>query len=266
MAKFKDIFRLFGGGGRKPQEFSGIRPVSSLRQAAGGDKLFQEFLGRLEGRGVGFDPSVLSKATAPFATSARGALAEETIPQIKQAASAAGVGRSTIVPAQVARASTLTERGIEERIAGLSLANEQQKRQEINDALARLQSFNVGDAATRAGRAAFDKSDFTRVQGELDAREARENEGLKNSLALAAAAAGGFVSGPAGAMAGANLSKAITGDMGSLGMEDLLSLKSLFSSGAGGGAELVKGVSGVSKPKLIGALGKQGNAFAQFTP
>jgi len=70
---------------------------------------------RIAGRGL-ID---IGKQTAPFAAQRRAGLQEQTIPGITAAASARGLGRSTIPVSQIGQASQAAERDIESRVAEL---------------------------------------------------------------------------------------------------------------------------------------------------
>lgn len=158
------LLNIFGKQNQK-KKFTGRTPFGSLREIPETQKVLGTLDERLAGRNVGFRPEVISGATAPFAAQRRAGLAERTIPSITSSASARGLNRSSIVPGQVGQATAGAERDISSRVAELSLANEQQRRAEINDALAKLQAFTVQEAATKAGAANFDMSGFATTAG-----------------------------------------------------------------------------------------------------
>ncbi len=191
-------------------KFKGTTPFASLKDIP---EIKEQFLPtlkeRLAGRGVGFDEKELSAVTSPFAAERRAGLKEQTIPQISAQASARGLGRSTIPVNRIALASGAAERDIGSQIAQLRLANEQQKRNEINAALQSLGVFGTQEAATRAGKAGFDLGEFqTRrgldIQGEqfgsqlqssnLQSSVANALSGL--TLGLKAGGVGGFAPSP----------------------------------------------------------------------
>ena len=188
---------LMGGGAylltrkRKQKdipEYGGMRPFSSLREIPETAGFLEELQRRKRGEGVGFRPEVLSAATSPFAATQRASLKERTIPQISQQASARGLGRSTIPVGQIGQASGATERDIGERIAELQLANEQQRRAEINQALSGIGGFIGQEASTRAGRAGFDIGDFGATRGlniQADQfNQQMQQQDIQNMLAL----------------------------------------------------------------------------------
>ncbi len=188
---------LLGGGAyllsrkrKRPDipAYTGIRPFESLREISETPDFLAELARRRKGEGVGFRPEVLSAATSPFAATQRAALRERTIPTISAQASARGLGRSTIPVGQIGQASAATERDIGERIAQLQLANEQQRRQEINQALSSTGQFIGAEAAQRGTRAGFDLSDFQQTRGlnvqTEQFREQQKQQDFQNLLAL----------------------------------------------------------------------------------
>lgn len=106
-----------------------------------GAKLKTTLEERMAGVGVGYSPEVLNKYTAATAAQTRAGLKEQTIPSITAAASARGLGRSTIPVSQIGSASQAAERDIEERIAQLQTASEAQKATDIQNALTQYQGL-----------------------------------------------------------------------------------------------------------------------------
>jgi hypothetical protein len=90
---------------------------------------------RIAGRNLGYDPSVLNSATAPYATQQRQNFQNYTVPQISGQASARGLGRSTIPVSQARLGSQEVESDIANRVAQLTLANEQEKASEKTGAI-----------------------------------------------------------------------------------------------------------------------------------
>ncbi len=222
--------KLFGKS-RKTPSFAGTKPFTSLKEIEEGRLFSGELKRRVRGEGVGFDPRVISGATAPFAVARRRALKEQTIPLISAQASARGVGRSTIPVSRIGLESSRAEQDISQRIANLSLANEQQRRNEINAALSGLGGFTQAEAAQRGRRGEFEFREFTRFEKARERKEDLARAGQGRMLALAAAAVGGFIAGPAGALAGSQIASGAsamsTGDLTSF-----LSMLQGQSSGA----------------------------------
>ena len=177
----KGIGRLFGLSSQKKSK---IQPLTSLKEVPETRLALQTLKERLAGRGVGFRPEVISGATAPFAAQQRAGLKEVTIPTISAAASARGLGRSTIPVGQIARESGGVERDIASRVADLTLASEQQRRLEMNQALQDILGFGRAEAATKGARAGFE-------QGELARTVPLETAGTKRLVSLGANILGG---------------------------------------------------------------------------
>jgi hypothetical protein len=106
-----------------------------------GKDLAARLKARSEGVGVGYSPEVIKAETAATAAQTRAGLKEQTIPSITAAASARGLGRSTIPVSQIGQASQAAERDIEERIAQLQTASEAQKSVDIQNAFSQYGSL-----------------------------------------------------------------------------------------------------------------------------
>ena len=157
-----NIFSRIFGGGKKAEAVNVLSPIDTP-EGARYKKTLEE---RLAGLGVGFSPEVLSTATNPYAVQRRANLANYEVPLISAQASARGLGRSTIPVNRIALSGQEAETDIGNKIAQLQLANEQQKRSEIADALNKY-GVLTGDitAAENAKRqAAANASEAARVQ------------------------------------------------------------------------------------------------------
>lgn len=117
---------------------------------------------RESGVGVGYNPEVLNKDTAATAAQTRASLKEQTIPAINTAASARGLGRSTIPVSQIGSATQAAERDIESRIAQLQLASEAQRSVDIQNAI--TQQSSLIEQQTKAKQAEAG----TRLTGEFN--------------------------------------------------------------------------------------------------
>lgn len=223
---FKDIglgfARTFGLAQPKKvpiKKYKGFEPYSSLKEIPEGQKYATTLQERLAGRGVGFREKELSSLTSPYAAQARAGLKEQTIPQISAQASARGVGRSTIPVSRIGLESAATERSIEEKIAALRLANEAQRRQEINQALSGLGQFTSAEAAQRGQRAGFDIGEFRRVEEATRAdalqREREFQEATRRRIAVEASFLDSFLSKYTGSKS--NISGIMSGGQGSMG-------------------------------------------------
>ena len=110
---------------------------------------YQDILkNRLAGRGL-IDVDSL---TSPVANQVRAGL-ERTKANIGSAASARGLGRSTVATSQIGEASQAAERDIAERMSQLELARQQQ----IENAVGQYGSLAETEAAGQANRSIFDR-------------------------------------------------------------------------------------------------------------
>lgn len=142
---------------------------------------------RLAGRGLvaPVDPLDIDAQTAPFAAQRRASFREQEIPAIGAAASARGLGRSTIPVGQIGLASQAAERDIESRVAALQIenkkieeANIERERVQIQDALARFQDLTGREATSQERKALFERGGEFDIADTIagDARAVRNNE------------------------------------------------------------------------------------------
>lgn len=215
---------LFGFRKKRDETFRGETPVS-IEDTAQGKLLGKTLEERLAGRGVGFRPGFLEKATTPFAIQARAGLKEETIPRISAEASARGLGRSTIPVNRIALESVRTERDISEYVGQVSLMNEQQRRVEINDALTKYVQF-TGDVVAGANlKQQFKYADYLFQIGRRDEAEKLNTAALQKVASLVATVAGGVIGGPVGAgisLAGQNIGGYSSSQVAGTSLTDLL--------------------------------------------
>ena len=182
-------------GGRPPQlwELPSYEPTSSLLKS------------RAKGIGVGYRPEILSGTTSAYAKQRRGALEGYEIPAITSGASARGLGRSSVVTSQIGRAEQEAGRDIEERVAQMALADEQQRRTEIQNALSGLQNMLGQEAGAAATRGAWEKDVSQWHAGQSAKRKAADKEfrdKLITTGALGVGGAFGLLPGVAEGMAG----------------------------------------------------------------
>jgi hypothetical protein len=127
---------LFGGkSGKSKSVAPALKLPPTLKDVSEYPLYRQTLEDRMAGRGLGYDPSVLSSATAPYAKSQREGFQNYTMPTISGQASARGLGRSTIPVSQSRLGSQEVESDIANRVAQLTLANEQQKAAEKGTAI-----------------------------------------------------------------------------------------------------------------------------------
>ena len=215
MGFLQDVGRLFGVVKPKKVEsytYGGPKPYASLKEIPETQKYLTELEGRIAGRGVGFRPEVLSATTAPYAESMRRGYQKYVEPNIYAQASARGLGRSTIPIGQARLGGQEVETEIGKRVADVSLANEEQIRQEINDALARYGIYPAQEAATRAGAAEFGyKSTYEPFKDYTTRRDLSEAEYMKNLANKGVPLVTGLASAGAGALAGLPMLAPISG-------------------------------------------------------
>ena len=132
---------LFGGSSKKTQSLIDNLPKQKAYSQMDFPGFEQDYLAKIKnqmsGRDIGYDPGVLSAANSAWATTQRAGLNQNTIPMINARASAAGLGKSSIIPQQIGQVSSNVENAIGEQASQLQLANEQQKKTDINNAMTR---------------------------------------------------------------------------------------------------------------------------------
>ena len=243
---FSSIGKLFGFGKKKttPQPQQNVFGPRSIKETPEGAQFVKTLQERLAGRGVGFRPEVIAGATAPFAAQQRPELRERTIPTISAQASARGVGRSTIPVGQIGQASAGVERDIASRVAELSLADEQQRRAEINAALTGIGNVAQVDIGLRQDLSAQNLAEFNRLQ-KFEAGERAERQAGAGRLAtLATTAIGAAIGGPAGAVVGAQIGNQIfsgSGQGGATTTNDLNTILEELRSRTGGSVNIARG-------------------------
>lgn len=119
----------------KKQEAPALKQTPKLSEIAEYPLYKKTLEDRMAGIGIGYDPSVLSSATAPYAQARREQLSRYELPSINASASARGLGRSTIPVNIGAQKSQEASRDIEQRIAELTVQNEAQKASEKQNAI-----------------------------------------------------------------------------------------------------------------------------------
>lgn len=196
MGLFSKIGQLFGlKSGEKAQTYSGPKPYSSLKETPEGKLYADTLTQRLAGQGVGYEPDFLSKTISPYARSRMDTLKNYELPVISAQATARGLGRSSIPVNRSALSTQEASRDIESRVAQLSLQNEQQKRDEINNALSALGAFGQAEAGQKATSAAFDYGNWANTQAQRQAINNQQLSGLGNLFGLGASAISGGLSG-----------------------------------------------------------------------
>ncbi|HEC64917.1 MAG TPA: hypothetical protein ENI23_06480 [bacterium] len=181
-------------------------PFTTISETPEGQRIRGTLESRIAGQDVGFRPEAISAATGAFAKQRRAGLSQFEIPAITSAASARGVGRSTITSGQIGRATQTAEQDIESRVAQLGLASEQQRSFDIQKAMGGFQRFAETETAGQQRRSIFQRGgEFDVAQTELggqfgiastlegNATIERENQfAIANSIAQQGADAAAF--------------------------------------------------------------------------
>ena len=242
---FKSIGKLFGASDDKPAEYDKTKPFMSLREIPETTQYYLPTLEeRLAGKNVGYSQSVLDSSTAPFATARRAAVADYEAPAITGAASARGLGRSSLVTSQIGKAQQQASQDIEQRMADIALRNEAQKRQEINQALSDIGQWTLNESNQRTTRAGFDYADWNRINNEQNANEQAQKQGAMRSLMLGAAVAAAPFTGGASLAAVPMIMSSGTGQPMSNNDSSALIQKILQSRGVG--QTSISGISNIS--------------------
>jgi len=210
MAFWKD---LFGYPEKRDTTYRGPKPIGLLDRPEG-KKLKGTLEERLAGRGVGFRPEFLEKATTPYAAQRRAGLQEETIPQISAQASARGLGRSTIPVQRIGLESMRTERDVSEYVGKISLMDEQQRRLEINDALTKYQQMTGDIVSGENLKSQFEHADYLQQLGRADEANAMRTKALQQIAMTVGGAVAGASGGPVGMAAGATAGMSSGAGMG----------------------------------------------------
>jgi len=193
----------FGGAKGKAQEqytYNGPKPYTSLLETPMGATSWSELQNRIAGRNVGFGPEFVSATTSPYATARREQYQNYELPGIKSGASAAGLGRSTVATNIGALKSQEASRDIEQRVASQYNIAEQQKRNEINQALSDAEQMANAEAQARLGAANFGFSStfqpFTQHQNaQMAVDQAEANRQQQMALGIASLGAGALTGG-----------------------------------------------------------------------
>ena len=187
--------------------YDGEKPFVSLRHIPETEQYYLPTLKeRIAGRNVGFSQDVMNQSTAPYATARRAMVSEYETPAITGAASARGLGRSSLVTSQIGQAQKEASRDIEQRIADIVLKNEVQKRTEINQAVQDIGNWTFKESDQRTNRAMFDAGQYDKlfgVQKQVDTNNAQTISNVSSMISNALSSYGrgsslGGVSGSSG--------------------------------------------------------------------
>ena len=223
---------LFGKKKKSQEDVGGKPPL--LWELPSYEPTASALKSRAAGIGVGYRPEILSGTESAYAKQRRGALEGYEIPAITSGASARGLGRSSVVTSQIGRAEQEAGRDIEERVAQMRLADEQQRRTEIQNALGGLQNLLGQEAGAAATRGAWEKDVSQWHAGRSDKRKAEEDAFRNKLIATGGAIAAPLLSmipgvGPVLGSMASGATAAASGNYGSMGDIDSM-LSSLGAS------------------------------------
>ena len=179
------IFSKFFKTDKRDTTYNGPKPYGSLTEAAGGADYLKNITNRLAGQGVGFGDTYADKASNPVIARMRNNFSSYDIPALTSELSATGRRKGSAGFDQMRRA--YQEQSLDEGdvYSGLYQKNEDQKRNEINDALGRLGEFNKGDYDARSTIANFENANNNRQIAEEDARRSTVRDLRMKGLASA---------------------------------------------------------------------------------
>lgn len=176
---------------KRDVSLGGTTPFQSLTEIPVGKELNQVILQGLAGKGLGFDPSFITRGTSPVVAQREARFQEEELPFLSSEMSARGLGRSTIAGESLRRAGAQKERDINQILAEAYQKQEIQKAQDR----ARIQDLAkqwTGMEAAQKSAAAQDEMARRGYQiGTEQARDAAEQQNLNQMIggALAVGAA-----------------------------------------------------------------------------
>ena len=200
---------LFGKK-KKSQEDIGGKPMLAW-EAPSYAPYSSTLTSRIAGKGVGYRPEILSGTTSAYAKQRRGDLEGYEIPAITSGASARGLGRSSVVTSQIGRAEQEAGRDIEERVSQMALADEQQRRQEINQALQSQGALLGAEIGSSQVRGNWEK-DVSQWHAGQSAKRKAEDQAFRDRLIATGSTVGGLIlGGPQGMMMGSQIGRAATG-------------------------------------------------------
>lgn len=170
--------KLFNSN-KKDTSYNGPRPVQSLEEVGGGKEYKQTIMDRLMGRNVGFGEDYASVNSSPIVKNMRSQFTDYTMPELTSELSVTGRRRGSGGFDQVKRAYNDEANQEGDVFSRLQVRNEDQKRNEINDALGRVGDYASNEANLVSNRANFDYTDNARQAAEANARRANEASGLQ---------------------------------------------------------------------------------------
>ena len=132
---------LFGKRDRTGEDHYTLRPRQSLIESPGGKEYYKNIMDRMEGRGVGFGDDYASMYSSPIIQNMRGQFKDYTMPELTSELSLTGRRKGSAGFGQIAQAYRQQADQEGDIFSRLQMRNEDQKRDEINDALGRVGDY-----------------------------------------------------------------------------------------------------------------------------
>lgn len=254
------FMNIFGLGKSKEQpDYQGEKPVR-LSETPWGKTSWKSIEDALARRGTGYSPEVFDVNKAAWANQARDYLTNVATPQITSQASARGLGRSSLVPAQIARAGTEQSLDLAQKAAELQRQSEMAEIQQQMQGRGLGASMSQADVQSQGAIADFQKNIFDQQQAYRQNAEAQRQAGLLRGALTAAGAAAG----------GAGLLPGVAGGLGGVGMGSLAGISGDFnmfkpSTPLFGAGELGLAGTSLAKPAEAVDTGSK-STKSEFTP
>lgn len=230
---------IFGGQSKKTEDLvNNLKPMKvygfgDSETAPNYRKIVED---RLAGRGVGYDPKALDQIAAPYAKAERDTFTNYSTPNINAAASAKGLGRSTIPVSQIRQGSQEVETSIGKNVAELTKANEDQKRTEINKALDQYYTYTKDDLGYKNMQSQADYANYLTSIGlsqEADKINSQMMQKIIQTVGGAAVGVAGVATGnPMMALSGLNMATSSGGGYSNSSMSDLIMMQNLLGGNA----------------------------------
>ena len=195
--------------GKKKKEQGSAPPTAygprTVGEVAGGGDLLSKLKERIALKNI-YPKGFWDTVSGPLAAPERAAYSQETAPAISSAASARGLGRSTVAVNRLALAKEGVERNIAERLANLRIREpELLETQIIPQAVSQLGGVVELGGQLGYQNAAQQMAEFKRQQDIRNENIERQNQEAASLQGLIGTTIGGIFGGPAGAILGSRL-------------------------------------------------------------
>lgn len=184
-------------GKKKDTTYTGPKPLASLRTIEPGQKYYQTLVDRMAGRGVGYGEGYVQSGN-PIIQNKRAQFTGYTLPELKSELSLTGRRKGSAGFAQLDKA--YRQEGLDENeiIANLIQRNEEQKRNEINDAVTGMGNFANNEANLAGNYANFENANNNRQIAEAQALRDKQSALVDRGLQTAGAVMGIPIAGSSG--------------------------------------------------------------------